>query len=98
MYIDEIRNKVESKKTINDDEYSDFKKDYPKIYEMWLSKNFNKAQMKFFLSNLQKIENNETSDTASIKDNKANDSAKQQKNAKKKLLKFLKRQSILTVT
>lgn len=68
MIIDEIRNKVESKKTISDDDYSDFKKEYPKIYSMCLSKNFNRPQMNFFLSNLQKIENKETSEhAASVK-------------------------------
>ena len=66
--IEEIRNKIDNRQNVNENDYADFKKEYPKIFSMCLTKDFNKVQMRFFLSKLKEIENNQTSEhDASVK-------------------------------
>jgi type III secretory pathway component EscR len=57
--INEIRTKIEKNKIVTESDYTEFVKEYPNLYSMCLSKNFNKEQMNFFLTKLKQIENNE---------------------------------------
>ncbi len=57
--INEIRAKIEKKQIVAESDYSEFAKEYPKLYSMCLNKHFNKEQMNFFLAKLKQVEDNE---------------------------------------
>ena len=56
--IMEIRDSIKKNNVINENDYKEFKKDYPKIYSMCIDKDFDMNQMNYFLQKLQEVENN----------------------------------------
>lgn len=60
--IKEIRQKIANNVAINDDDYEDFKKEYPVLYKTSTSKDFEQRQLDFFLMKLRQIEDKKTSE------------------------------------
>lgn len=60
--VREIREKITSNVEINDNDYEEFKTEYPVLYKTCKSKKFEQRQLKFFLMKLRQIEENKTSE------------------------------------
>lgn len=60
--VKNIREKISNNVTVNDNDYDNFKTEYPVLYKMCKSKEFEQKQLEFFLIKLKQIEENKTSE------------------------------------
>lgn len=60
--VKEIRQKITNNIPVNDQDYEDFKKEYPMLYKTSMAKDFEQRQLDFFLMKLKQIEDNKTSE------------------------------------
>ena len=58
----DIRSKIEQNQSLNEEKYSEFKKEYPSLYNKCISEDYNSNQMLYFLSKLKEIDDNKTSE------------------------------------
>jgi hypothetical protein len=59
--VKEIRNKIDNKIEVNDNDYIEFKRDYEVLYKICKEKKFDSKQLNFFLYKLKQIEDNKVS-------------------------------------